>query len=39
MKAVFVIGYVSGAAAAYYAYRLVRDRFRPSLRVQADPAR
>jgi hypothetical protein len=30
MKAVFVIGYASGAVAAYYAYRLVRDRFRPS---------
>jgi O-antigen/teichoic acid export membrane protein len=39
MKAVFVIGYVSGAVAAYYAYRIVRDRFRPSLRVRADPAR
>jgi len=26
LKAVFVIGYVSGAIAAYYAYRLIRDR-------------
>jgi hypothetical protein len=39
LKTVFVIGYVSGAAAAYYAYRLFRDRPRPGLRVRADPAR
>jgi hypothetical protein len=39
MKAIFAIGYASGAVAAYYAYRLVRDRFRPRLRVWADTAR
>jgi hypothetical protein len=32
LKAVFVIGYASGAAAAYYAYRLFRNRLRPGLR-------
>ena len=26
LKAVFAIGYVSGAVAAYYAYRLIRER-------------
>ena len=39
LKAVFVTGYASGAAAAYYVYRLFRDRPRPGLRAQADPAR
>jgi hypothetical protein len=37
LKAVFVIGYASGATAAYYAYRLLRDRLRPGLRAQAAP--
>lgn len=39
LKAVFIIGYASGAAAAYYAYRLFRNRPRPRLHSQADPAR
>src|SRR5215469_13281509 len=38
LKAVFVIGYASGAVAAYYAYRLCRElRPRPS-RAQTDNA-
>ena len=36
LRAVFVIGYVSGAVAAYYAYRLIRERTR--FRTQPGPA-
>jgi hypothetical protein len=39
LKAVFVIGYASGAVAAYYAYRLFRVRSRPGLRARAHPVR
>jgi hypothetical protein len=35
LKTVFVIGYASGAAAAYYTYRLFRDRPRPGWHTRA----
>ena len=37
LKAVFVIGYASGAVAAYYAYRFLRERVRLGRRAQAPP--
>ena len=36
LKTIFVIGYMSGAAAAYYLFRLLRERAPRGLRVRVD---